>query len=462
MPDTADVDVQACNWLKFIPGREKEWDFKDQLLATPPSQCDGIPVRKVDYEVVYVYDPAMNDYCRCYFENGVQVAVPGDDKNRHFRPREGKDLYFRLIGFHPYEDSLGIQLTFKNRNEEYGPQFLGTALSGFPDLGAKPEQQVTEQGKTKGQSLAASSVAEFISAFRDEMKLFYEQKKTDRYLSLPFLEKCVAYIRSQVRGQFNISDASPEAVLRQGNVLIETIADAAERKKIRAVLQEGVDWYRRILSYQTQRFLEPVQVKNADVTDLKFQWYRGGKPKQHSEATYFNKGGFKIDFSTGLVGHLLEEHRFTTVPKDTLIKGTPPDTDKIETRGRIVREKTSRFGVDAGVFAHFYTRNSCFRRFNLSGSFGVIPTKQNDQFRMRYLAGLSALFGSAQRIVLTVGGIGGRVARLAEGLKAGDDGTLLQLSAGQPVVVPTRDLFCGSFFVAVTFNFATVSPGNKS
>lgn len=457
-PEPAKKDKSGSESLKylFIPDPTKENEL--QLHASKLASCENLPVRKVNYEVVYNFQTGE----RCYFRNGKLVNT----NEKYFRPKEGKELYFSVIDYHPYQDSLAVTVEFSNRNEELGSNFMGLLLQGLND----PRQAITQKG-TEGDATDAGAhaidkvntpkIQEKFTSFRDEMKAFLLDKKAEPSLSLSFLHLCIKHINRQIQTRFNCLELTPNAIYSAGLAELKGL-DPKIQDTCRILLEEGISYYNKIVEYHIHYFPNPIQIKNADVTSLVFSRYKNQAPflPPSQPLELFNSGGFKIDFSTGLVGHLLAEHQFTTTPDTIEVQqGTPPDvTTSQVVKGRIIDKRASKFSVDAGVFAHFYSRNKYTRRINYSGSIGFAPSKQNDQLRMRYMAGGSVLFGSEQRLVLTAGIIGGNVARLAENLKSGDNGTLIDPKPGASIVVPTRDIFQAQFFVAVTFNFASVSP----
>jgi len=442
---------------QFIPTEEDELLFVSN--TTEMGCCDGIPFKDVPYEIVY----NVQDNCRCFFENGKKIS-----KNKFFRLKEGKDLYFRTVGYHPYQDSFKATITFINRNTELEGGIFGLLTQGLPDPAKFFENTIptkkdtTETNKAQATEISDSTILKKLQAFNIQITAFYVEKHEDPTLSLAFIQKCIKFIKTKVQTQFG---CSPEPTLFQKALLkqIDDIKNAELKLATTKLLSESMVTYKKVLTYQTSLSDQPVQIKNTDVTQIKFDIGHLGKITSTTIDLY-NKGGFKIDFSAGLVLHGLTDLKYTTVP-DTFVKSiintvAPFDTMKTNIiRGKVTEEHVSKVNIDAGVFLHFYTRNKNYRRFNMSGSIGVVPTKQNEQIRMRYLAGVSFLLGSEQRVVFTVGGIGGKVSRLAENLKIG---SIIDSVAGKPNEVPTRDLFRGSIFAAVTFNFASVSPNPKS
>ena len=374
-----------------------------------------------------------------------------------------KELYFRVIGYHPYRDSLVIGTDFIDRNLEYEEQFLTVIEQGLPkkkDTPAPDEKDTPKPGGDviDGQAEPDSTTDSLlVMSFRNEMVLFYNQKKNASSISIDFIESCIAFINEKILVEFGINLATPEAILEKGR---DMLSGVEHEEVLLANLEEGVSFYQRILSYNTIAYF-PVQVENADITKVTFQRYQNGKPMHPKPYVYkfFNGGGFKIDFSTGIIKHGLIDDRFKLSPIEitdtTYSVQNPSIIEKINTKtqGRIMQEKSSKFNISLGLLAHFYTRRMAgLNRFNLGLSTGVLLDKKDEDFQLKYLFGGSLLFGSERRWVLSGGAILGKVARLAEGLETGEKGSLLPYTPNTTNEVPTRDIFEYGWFVGVTYN----------
>ncbi|RBL89344.1 hypothetical protein DF182_22755 [Chitinophaga flava] len=106
------------------------------------------------------------------------------------------------------------------------------------------------------------------------------------------------------------------------------------------------------------------------------------------------KGGWKFDFSTGLLLNFSfgdnqffdQSYRLDSVPGDPSQK-------------KIIQNSNKNITIPSiGALLHVYRRSG--RDFNWGGTFGLSLTNQT---RLNYHGGLSAIIGSAQRIVLSTG-----------------------------------------------------------
>jgi len=432
----------------FIPDNGQEAEYQKELCDTQEC-CEDLTVCPDDAEIVYDF----RNKRACYFRDGKPKTL------KKFHPRVDETLHLRIMNYHPYLDSIVVSKNFENRNQEYGPEFISLMRAG------KPAEAESEQSKDT--TAAAQSSTDVIQQFRNEMKQFYEAKigkESSAGLTLVLLEKYVDYIQKNVLVQFKVSSSSPEAVRNSAVQMIETEPDANKRKALRKILEEGLRYYSLILQYNVVGNAN-FQIKNYDITSLTLENYKpkSAGAKEILTYEYFNRGGFKIDFSAGLFLHGLVDHRFTTIPTTgfdtTYTMGNPPVIDKITIvpKGRILRERSDDFTVSMGVISHAYSRWG--KRVNTGFSLGIITDKREDDIRLKYLTGLSLLLGSEQRLVLSVGAIVGKANRLAEGLAEGD---LVDPAApGEAINIQTRELFCKSWFVGVSYNFGTVSPKKK-
>jgi hypothetical protein len=133
------------------------------------------------------------------------------------------------------------------------------------------------------------------------------------------------------------------------------------------------------------------QIPNYDITQISYEIknIRTNVLLDNREKAFLNKGGFKVDFSIGFVANKLVDDVYKIINPNL-------NTDTIT---RIVALPKSQFGLGFGIFAHGYVRSG--RRFNLAGSSGF-AFNANNQI-LNFMAGVSALFGMEQRIVVTGG-----------------------------------------------------------
>jgi hypothetical protein len=348
---------------------------------------------------------------------------------------------------HPYHDSLTLGVAFEDRNKEDKAKFVAML-----DKAGKPAAPTTGKSENvAGEQANGGSKTSLISTFRKEMAQFYEEKLETNSLSADFLALCVQHIQGKIREHFGTA-ATPEAMREKANEWIDAISDLAQKKQLRAELAEGLRNYQRIIAYHsTSAWL--FQVENADMTKLEFNWFRDGKPVSDKPQAFrfFNKGGFTIDFSTGIAINGLVNHSFTTLATSVI------DSVKMDTtiKNRVIRERGSAINLGPVVLAHAYYRYPGWSRFKVGATTGFMANTRDNDFGLNYIFGGSLLFGSEQRLVLTGGAVLGKVARLASWLKAGEeDGTLLDppKTTGETTKVQTSDVYRCKWFVGVTYN----------
>ncbi len=434
----------------FAPDEVAQEQYRSKS-ASFGTGCKGVKAPDVPGSaIVYNYQ----DQCFCYFQDGKRV-----DQKR-LRPRVDEDLHFSVVSYHPYRDSISVSTEFANRNQEYGEQvvaLLNQQWKGGAETDVKKTvaQDTVASGSVKATSTTAPAKTALIATFSKEMARFYHEQRNSPALTLDFLHRCVQHIDTQIAAIFDIQNVTPENILAAGKKWIEKSSLAADKKKeLSDQLDEGVGYYRRITTYNIIRF-KPVQIEDADLTEVTVKTFRDRKLQDDKPRPYryFNKGGFKIDFSFGVFASGLVDHNFTTAPvNDTVrVAGQP---DKVEVKGKVVREKSDSYNFGLGILSHYYSRwDRCVfgPRFNVSLTGGLLVDTDK---RTKYLVGGSLLLGSEQRAVISGGCIFGKVRRLAEGLEEGK--SLLSTTAGQVTQVPTREVNQHSWFVSLTYNFGTL------
>lgn len=121
--------------------------------------------------------------------------------------------------------------------------------------------------------------------------------------------------------------------------------------------------------------------------------------------------------------------------------------------GLIKEVKGDLFSPAITTMFHCYRQS--YRPFTVGGSFGLsVPIEGQKDFI--YMGGLSGIIGKKQRVIINVGGLGGKVERLSDGFKTGD-ALISEYSE-----VPTKRVFDFGFFVGVTFNINSLIGGGEA
>jgi hypothetical protein len=120
--------------------------------------------------------------------------------------------------------------------------------------------------------------------------------------------------------------------------------------------------------------------------------------------------------------------------------------------GVVEEVKGDLFSPAISTMFHFYRQS--YRPFTIGGSFGLsVPIEGQKDFI--YMTGASIIIGKSQRVIFNIGGLGGKVERLSEGLKAGD-ALVSEYSA-----VPTKRVFDFGLYAGVTFNVNSLFGGGS-
>jgi hypothetical protein len=118
--------------------------------------------------------------------------------------------------------------------------------------------------------------------------------------------------------------------------------------------------------------------------------------------------------------------------------------------GVVEEVKGDLFSPAISTMFHFYRQS--YRPFTIGGSFGLsVPIEGQKDFI--YMTGASIIIGKSQRVIFNIGGLGGKVERLTDGLKAGD-ALISEYSE-----VPTKRVFDFGLYAGVTFNVNSLFGG---
>ena len=429
----------------------------------PESSIDAVLFVPKDYKKARAVAATTSSASTIIYNKGTGAfSYPGKKSSRKFRPRIDESYSIEVVGYHPYQDSLGaVKIDFVTRNQEYSERF-------FPDnfiSGDKKEddektgdKKETDNGETVAGAQAEEgdvSLEQKIDCFQKELREYYFFQLNNPTLSINSLRGQIATIQSNIISVFDGEEVSVMATLSEVKSELEEqgLVDAYLAK-----LNQGIGFYKKILGYNEIK-VPGFQIKDSDVTEITFDWYKIGNksPSMTSERTLFNKGGLAIDFSAGLILYGLVDHQFTTVPT-AVYDSTYNDSNELmidtTTKARVVQELSDEIDWSAGVLAHFYYRNMLgSNRLNLGLTTGLLADNVNADFKVRPMFGGSVILGSEQRIVLSGGVILGKVSRLGEGLEAGEHGSLLEIIPEKETTVTTRDVNKCSWFISVTYNF---------
>lgn len=146
--------------------------------------------------------------------------------------------------------------------------------------------------------------------------------------------------------------------------------------------------------------------------------------------------GFKMNFSTGLF--LLGGKKIF----DRSYVATPIDGDANNSKIEEVKSR-EKFAPSIGALMHFYRKRAS--GFNWGGNFGL---SVNNETKLNYHLGLSALFGEEQRIVVSLGFTLARVRLLNSEYQI--DGKIPKTIT----TIPTENFYRIGSFISLTYNLS--------
>jgi hypothetical protein len=148
------------------------------------------------------------------------------------------------------------------------------------------------------------------------------------------------------------------------------------------------------------------------------------------------KGGLKIDFSTGVIFSFIN----SSFDQTYRLEQNTADTNLltiIENRNR------NLFIPSVGAFMHFYPRCTGTAKFG-----GVLGLSTDDLNSLRYHLGISLIFGSKNRVILSCGATG-NYAKALDSEYVVDQDITKELGLKE---VPVEDVFRLGAFVAFSYN----------
>jgi hypothetical protein len=227
---------------------------------------------------------------------------------------------------------------------------------------------------------------------------------------------------------------------------ITGLLDDAQGKDYDKRLEDLMHDYDKMVKYRVFA-LAPIQVQDYDVIKLQFKC--NGRPLNDAAYEIPTRGGWKLDFSTGVVVTGLRDHSYfyDDVRNETLTTQGSDGADSLVTRTyATVREsEKNKLALNFGVMMHAYSRSGRYVNYGPTIGFVVGTTG------MRVLGGGSLLLGKRQRLVLSGGIAIGYVDKLQDGRETGSE---IELSdTEQSGAVPVQRDMDTSWFAGVSWNF---------
>ena len=410
---------------------------------------------------VLVYDFSTGDYVYGKKKKCKQLSTSTCNSfvyivKEYLRPEVRKEIGFVAINGHPYRDSITVDISFFNRHMELAGNFMKLSGTGssFPGGQGQAASSVIATKIALGVHTSAGLKSD-ISDLKDELAKTYNAMYKKADLTLADINAKIPLLNMGIGSELQALDIKTvdDLLVHKAAVLAEI--DDAHKLAVDADIDAIAAKYGQLRAFKKFIF-STQQVKNSDGTKFTIKQFDGAKQEGGDIIKEFNnKGGFKLDFSSGLYSTTLKDYRYTT--RSTSVNDTTffvddyfNTTDSIlgissRDENQIIREDEGSFSIGVAVYSHFYWRTSRKVNVSLTLGFGV-----NNDALTNYMLGGSLLLGKEQRLAVSGGAAFGQVERLASGLEIGQN---FQVPNNQPDAIPTRKEWNVSWFVGITYNF---------
>ena len=188
----------------------------------------------------------------------------------------------------------------------------------------------------------------------------------------------------------------------------------------------------------TTYYFSPVKIENYDFTEFNItitDKTDNSKPTETEfNFPFKNKGGFKLDFSTGILATGLYSPTYKFYSNDTSVQIKEEASPK------------SKFNTGIALMAHAYSRTGSYVNIGVGSGFSYNLNSQN----LNYLLGGSLLWGEEQRFITTLGLNIGKVKELSNYYEINKDYDATEFTVN--AAVPTVDVLKASWFISITYN----------
>lgn len=453
------VFLSALISLQVVNAQERKLDSKkepkENLKKEKPVKTD------TDNRFIITYD---------YQTGEINHKLPLGFKIKRIRPKVGSFISIKVINL-PKGYTVNGEAEFENGNIEGANMFSNffkpepAAVKDVPTAEKKPAPDSTEKeienvlqertmaiNKTTKDSIE-KRVNDFEALLQKTQKLnldnFEQALKTgylDTYLKsqhdkndsklkaakedYAWQQYLISIYKSNFKSQIKIRDS-----------LIETLSKSVDKE-----IQKKPDVTVRPL---TEKSLTDIQVPNSDLVNLKITVKDNeGKVVSTVPLSYYNRAGYKIDFSTGFFYTNLEDQEYKAVNK---FSSAPPYTS-IDTVFQIKQKEKGKGKIAIGVLAHYYPR--WFKYFNIAASCGF--SYQAENRIVNFLTGLSVLCGNQQRFIISGGASFGKVKALDTNFYEKDKDYHKSV-LNEKTEIPVTERLKSSLFFGVSYNLGTIN-----
>jgi hypothetical protein len=405
-----------------------------------------------------------------YQSGMVNHTLPKGFRIKRIRPKVGSFISIKVLNL-PDSFTVTGEAEFENGNIE-GSGMFGNFFKPEPatnkDIPAEDKKPAPDSTSKKTEKILQERTEEINKKTRDSVlkkaEDFTSLLKTPQKLNIDNFETALetadlkTYLKSQPTKNDNRLKAAKEDYAWQ-QYLISIFKDNFEKQiKIRDSLIKTLS---RSVDKEIQekplpaakssydKSLTDIQVPNSDLVNLKITVKdKKGNTVSTLPLSYYNRAGYKIDFSTGFFHTSLEDQEYKAVNK---LSASGPFT-AIDTVYQIKRKEKGKGKIAIGVLAHYYPR--WFKYFNIAASCGF--SYQAENRIVNFLTGLSVLCGNQQRFIISGGASFGKVKELDTNFfEKGKDYHRTVLN--DKTEIPVTERLKSSLFFGISYNLGTIN-----
>lgn len=447
-----DKSVLYTIGLKNAPTPNTEEDTacffysKEMLRVTSQSLRPSI---KPFYVIRYNFGelnqgPEILRYPKTKDQTENDATVVSDDKKPKIKQNVwvGRNAYFSFYGLGTGFDNSTHSISFYNYHQEDAETFKGIISTGLGKTTSTASDEDLSGDKNQSNKIGTKEKLQLLS---NQLDVFLKDIEKSSVSSTTFTE-ALTFVKQNIKSCFGVGIDNHEIFLKN--------FDSKEEKG----LANDILFRIFLLESKVEKKHPPFKIEDSDALISKIDYTNNGV------STYVNYpaheipilGGFKVDFSTGIIGSSLVDKAFTIIDADSRIDTIAVSDNEIRidttSMKQIIREKSDKYQIGFGVFAHFYPRLTPY--LNLSITTGFIV---KDNLAFQFPVGFSLLAGRQSRLVFSGGVTFGQSktlsAKYTEGkpIEATD---LLNVNDSQLTVLKSDK----GYFFGLTYNFAKIRP----
>lgn len=408
--------------------------------------------------------PCSKDTCKAAFEY-VEVM-------KKLIPKSDHEMLVIIIS---KDDNFVVEAD----GEQYFLEHQDAFKENLENLGTKQEDVDRSNNKIEENSSDAKALGTL-----EDAVVFLNRRHTkiavfqDRYYA------DLTCLRYSIMNEFGLpnfvsNSIHVDSLVKEATILKLSLSELKNLNEKDLVIINSIEKsYLSLILKQIDRFkvfYHQVRIPNQDIFKLEVTT-QGEKKTDVFNRTFKTRGGFKIDFSTGvfLTGlsipeYVVQKHSFKYKPAifglDSLGNiDTTYSSSLRDTSGHMIHIKDPIANYGVGLLAHAYVRTGTF--FNVGLSTGVLVNNVGVQI----LIGASTMFSvKKSRLSLTGGVVIGQkkvisptAAPYLRDENSPSDGTVYNLPTEvpaffEPTDIPTLVQWNCSWFFGLTYNFGSVS-----